>query len=228
MARDRERTKGRIIDAVGGLLVRSGFRAIGVNAVAEAAGVDKVLIYRYFGGLSGLLEAVAAEPDLWPTVDEVLTESGIDEDRPGDAGALADAVAPLLGAYMRLLARHPAALEAVAWGVAESNPLSDALARRRSQWGDEVAGRALSGRKAPADRDIQAILCVLLAAVDHLAALSRLGDAFNGVELSTDAGLRRIEDAVAILVHGALGILVPGALGAVTPGAFPGARPGPG
>ena len=119
MARDRERTKTRIIDAVGRLLTRSGFRAIGVNAVAEAAGVDKVLIYRYFGGLAGLLEAVAEEPDLWPTVDEVLTEAGIDEDRPGDASTLADAVAPLLGAYMRLLRRRPAALEAVAWGSIE-------------------------------------------------------------------------------------------------------------
>jgi AcrR family transcriptional regulator len=223
MARDKERTKARIIDAVGGLLTRSGFRAIGVNAVAEAAGVDKVLIYRYFGGLAGLLEAVAEEPDLWPTVDEVLAEAGIDEDRPGGAGALADVVAPLLGAYMRLLAGRPAVLEAVAWGVAESNPLSDALARRRSQWADEVAGRALRGRKAPADRDIQAVLCILLAAVDHLMALARLGYGFNGIELGTDAGRRRIEDAVAVLVHGALG-----ALGAVRPGAGPVGRPGPG
>ena len=217
MARDRERTKARIIDAVCGLLARSGFRAVGVNAVAEAAGVDKVLIYRYFGGLAGLLEAVADEPGLWPTVDEVLAEAGIDGDGPGDGGALADVVGPLLGAYMRLLGRLPAALEAVAWGSAESNPLSDALARRRSQWGDEVAGRVFRGRKAPADRDIQAVLCVLLAAVDHLMALSRLGDGFNGVELGTDAGKRRIEDAVAVLVHGAL-----------TPSVCPGVRPSPG
>ena len=77
MTRDRERTKARIIDAVSGLLTRSGFRAVGVNAVAEAAGVDKVLIYRYFGGLAGLLSAVADEPSLWPTVDEVLAEAGV-------------------------------------------------------------------------------------------------------------------------------------------------------
>ena len=218
MARDRERTKARIIDAVAGLLTRSGFRAVGINAVAEEAGVDKVLIYRYFGGLEGLLSVVAAEPDLWPTVDEVLAEAGIDE--AGHTGTLADAVAPLLGAYMRLLGRRPAALEAIAWGVAEQNPLSDALARRRSQWGGEVAGRVFRGRKAPAERDIQAVIAVLLAAVDHLMAVARLGEAFNGVELDTDAGRRRIGDAVAVLVHGALG--------GVTSGAGPGARPGPG
>ncbi len=220
MARDKERTKARIIDAVGGLLTRSGFRAVGVNAVAEAAGVDKVLIYRYFGGLAGLLETVADEPDLWPTVDAVLAEAGIDEGGRDHGGTLAEAVAPLLIAYMRLLGRRPAALEAVAWGVAEQNPLSDALARRRNEWGNDVAGRVFRGRKAPADRDIQAVLCVLLGAVDHLMALSRLGVSFNGIELGTDGGLGRIEDAVAVLVHGALG--------GVIPGADPGVRPGPG
>ena len=219
MARDRERTKARIIGAVCGLLIRPGFRAVGINAVAEAAGVDKVLIYRYFGGLAGLLEAVAEEPDLWPTVDEVLAEAGIDGDGPG-GGDLADVVTPLLCAYMRLLGRLPAGLEAVAWGVAEKNPLSDALARRRGQWGDEVTRRVFCGRKASADRDIQAILCVLFAGVDLLMALSRLGDGFNGVEPSADAGKRRIEGAVAVLVHGALD--------AVTPGVGPGARPSSG
>ena len=78
MVRDRERTKARIVDAVAGLLIRSGFRTVGVNAVAAAAGVDKVLIYRYFGGLAGLLEVVAAEPDLWPT-----TRPGRSSGRPG-------------------------------------------------------------------------------------------------------------------------------------------------
>jgi AcrR family transcriptional regulator len=220
MARDKERTKDRIIDAVGGLLTQSGFRAVGVNAVAEAAGVDKVLIYRYFGGLAGLLEAVAEVPDLWPTVDEVLAEAGIDAGRSGEGGALAEVVAPLLVAYMRLLGRRPAALEAVAWGVAERNPLSDALARRRSAWGNEVAGQVFRGRKAPAERDIQAVLCVLLAAADHLMALARQGVSFNGIQLRSNDGLRRIEDAVAVLVLGALG--------GVTSGADPGVRPGPG
>ena len=104
--------------------------------------------------------------------------------------------------------------------MAEQNPLSDALARRRNEWGNDVAGRVFRGRKAPAERDIQAVLCVLLAAVDHLMALARLGVSFNGVELGEDGGLHRIEDAVRVLVLGALG--------GVRSGAGPGVRPGPG
>ena len=38
--RDAQATRGRILAAVGSLLVREGFGALGVNAVARAAGVD--------------------------------------------------------------------------------------------------------------------------------------------------------------------------------------------
>ncbi len=47
--RSKETTRLRLISAVGTLLARQGFNALGINAVAEEAGVDKVLIYRYFG-----------------------------------------------------------------------------------------------------------------------------------------------------------------------------------
>jgi len=42
--RNREATRARLIESVGNLLAREGFRAVGINAVAREAGVDKVLI----------------------------------------------------------------------------------------------------------------------------------------------------------------------------------------
>ena len=53
--RDRSETTARILAAVGEVLARDGFGALGVNAVAKHAGVDKVLIYRFFGGMPELL-----------------------------------------------------------------------------------------------------------------------------------------------------------------------------
>ena len=37
--------------------MENGFDQLGINRVATRSGVNKILIYRYFGGLSGLLEA---------------------------------------------------------------------------------------------------------------------------------------------------------------------------
>jgi AcrR family transcriptional regulator len=72
MARDKEETKMRIVAAVGRQLARAGFRDLGVNSIAKEAGVDKVLIYRYFGGLPELLTAYANEGDYWPTSAELI------------------------------------------------------------------------------------------------------------------------------------------------------------
>jgi AcrR family transcriptional regulator len=55
-----------LLSAVCSLLARKGFKAIGVNSVAREAGVDKVLIYRYFSGLPGLISAYGKEGDFWP------------------------------------------------------------------------------------------------------------------------------------------------------------------
>jgi AcrR family transcriptional regulator len=65
--RDREQTKNLLVEAAVAILEESGFSALGINSVAEKAGVNKVLIYRYFGGLPGLLRAVAAGMDLTKT-----------------------------------------------------------------------------------------------------------------------------------------------------------------
>ncbi|RYF68569.1 MAG: TetR/AcrR family transcriptional regulator, partial [Cytophagaceae bacterium] len=50
-------TMERILRAMGDVMAEKGTKKAGINAVAEKAGVNKVLIYRYFGGWNGLLEA---------------------------------------------------------------------------------------------------------------------------------------------------------------------------
>ena len=58
-ASDKQLTRRKIIDAVGTILAKHGLEKLGINAVAREAGVDKVLIYRYFGGFEQLLKAFA-------------------------------------------------------------------------------------------------------------------------------------------------------------------------
>ena len=55
--RNKEQTKQSLLDAVDSLVEESGYEALGINAVAAKAGVSKMLIYRYFGSLEGLIAA---------------------------------------------------------------------------------------------------------------------------------------------------------------------------
>ncbi|WPJ95635.1 TetR/AcrR family transcriptional regulator [Coraliomargarita algicola] len=70
--RSRPKTEEKFQNAVLKLVADEGCSALGINAVAQLAGADKVLIYRYFGDFNGLLQLVAESRQWLPTVDELL------------------------------------------------------------------------------------------------------------------------------------------------------------
>lgn len=72
LTRSRPKTEEKFQDAVLQLVADEGCGALGINAVAQLAGADKVLIYRYFGDFNGLLKRVAESRPWLPTGVEVL------------------------------------------------------------------------------------------------------------------------------------------------------------
>ncbi len=51
----------RLIDAAAEIFAQQGYHGAGVDRIAERAGVNKRMIYHYFGDKAGLLRAVVAE-----------------------------------------------------------------------------------------------------------------------------------------------------------------------
>ncbi|MDJ0778430.1 MAG: helix-turn-helix domain-containing protein [Gammaproteobacteria bacterium] len=168
MTRSRLATEQRLIDAVGRLLLEQGYPAVGINAIAREAGCDKVLIYRYFGGLDELLLAFAATTELWWNIDEIITESAAD---CADV-ALADYLNTLLDRYVAALEARPLALEIMAWEMSAQNSLTDALARTRSERGMALVRRIREYYAQP-NIDIGGILGVFGAAINYLVIRTR-------------------------------------------------------
>lgn len=69
--RSRPQTEEKFQNAVLELVASEGCGALGINAVAQLAGADKVLIYRYFGDFKGLLQRVAESRQWLPYADEL-------------------------------------------------------------------------------------------------------------------------------------------------------------
>jgi AcrR family transcriptional regulator len=189
--RDREQTRQLLIEAVGRVLAQDGFAGLGVNAVARAAGVDKVLIYRYFDGLPNLLQAYGESGDFWPSLEEVL---GPDENAlrklPLDART-AIIVANLLDA----LRKRPQTIEILAWEAVQQNALTEALADIREQWSRNVIARMLPD-SLKTETDVLALASLLVAGVQYLLIRSRNTKLYGGLALQTEDGWRRIRNAV--------------------------------
>jgi AcrR family transcriptional regulator len=182
-ARDRNATQERILAAVGAVLAREGFGAIGVNAVARAAGVDKVLIYRYFGGMPELLRAWGASGHFWPSLDELLGEN------PSAVLQLpaAQRFALFFDHFIDALRARPLTVEILAAEIAQRNELTTILEAEREQWGAQ-AEALLGGEEFRQRPHLRGITLLLVAGVQYLLLRSRKIRIFGGIDLSGDAG----------------------------------------
>jgi AcrR family transcriptional regulator len=190
--RDRGATEERILTAVGQVLARDGFVALGVNAVAREAGVDKVLIYRYFGGLPELLRQWGASGRFWPTMAEL---------QGSDAAALqalplAERYALFFDRFIEALRARPLTLEILAAEIVERNELTAILETEREQWGAQV--EALLGG-ADLDRlpHLRGVTLLLVAGVMYLLLRARRIRIFGGIDLRSDAGWSALKASVA-------------------------------
>ena len=196
LVRDREQTRQTLILAVGRVLARDGFLGLGINALAREAGVDNVLIYRYFDGLPKLLKAYGESADFWPSVEEVLG--------PDQAALrvlpLPDRTAAIVVSLLEALRRRPQTIEILAWEVVQQNALTESLAEIREQWSREVIARMLPD-SVKDEEDLLTLASLLVGGFQYLLIRSRNTRVYGGIALNTEEGWRRIRNAALRAFH---------------------------
>jgi AcrR family transcriptional regulator len=190
--------RGRILDAIGRIVVRDGLAAVGINVLAREAGCDKVLIYRYFGDLEGVYKAFASRSDFWWTVAD-LTD-GISP----ETHSTADAIKLLLRRSAAAVRARPVTLAVLAAEPVERTPLVVALESLREKRALELARWFGERFVLPQRVDVAAITLLLGVGLNYLAVRARKIRVMSGVAIKTEKDWERIFDAVDALVDGAL------------------------
>ncbi len=197
--RDRGATERSILEAAKLVLAEEGFQSFGINAIARRAQCDKQLIYRYFAGLEGLVEASGIELASKLTHDLHQISAA---HRPDSYGALMKVL--LLG-LLDLLRGDKIMQQTIAWELAAPSPLLSRLIAARSQalstWMHHMRGDLTP----PPGADAPAINAALIAAAQHLVLSASASGAFAGMMIKTEADWRRVRDTLATLVDGAYG-----------------------
>jgi len=194
--RDREATRVRLIRAVGTLLARDGFKGVGVNAVAREAGVDKVLIYRYFGGLPELITAFGREGNFWPSIKELAG---------GDVEAysrlpVTEQLSQLSRNFMNAIRKRPITQEILAWEMVERNELTAELETIRENTMMNFFDMFFPSTDA--GPDIAAMGAIIGGGVSYLVSRARQISIYNGVNLNTETGWLRLEQAMDTMIRG--------------------------
>ncbi len=194
--RDSEATRARLIGAVGALLAREGFKGLGVNAVAREAGVDKVLIYRYFGGLPQLIAAFGREGNIWPSIKELVG----DDIEAYHKVPMTEQLSQLSRNFIQAIRKRPVTQEILAWEMIERNELTIVLESVRENTMMNFFDMFFpSTDKGP---DIAAISAIIGAGISYLVSRGRQISIYNGVDLQSEAGWQRLVKAIDAMIKG--------------------------
>lgn len=197
--RDRLQTEARIRAAAKAVLAEDGFKAFGINSVARRAGCDKQLIYRYFGGMSGLIETVGGDLGTW-----------VREHIPEDSGGIflltyGDLMERLALLFLDALRADPLVRQIAAWELAEESDevrrLSEARSKALAGWIDRMKGSL----QPPKGVDANVTNALILAAIQQLVLASVTSGRFAGVTLKSEKDWDKVRNAIRRVVHGVYG-----------------------
>lgn len=193
--RDKEATQHKILQALERVIARDGLHRVGINAVAREAGVDKVLVYRYFGGLPELIEAYATRLRLWPSFAETVGMNAL-----GAADLSAEELLyRCLSGLLRELRQQPFALDVLRCELVEPNSLTEQLAREREAWAKNVM-EYLQAAGAPVHAVAPAV-ALLTGGIIQLLLHPALAVSFDGEDSKTEEGWKKIEEVIRRIVN---------------------------
>jgi AcrR family transcriptional regulator len=190
-------TRARLLGAVRTIIEQQGLAAVGINAIARTAGLDKVLIYRQFGSLDGLFAVFADQADLWWQVDELV--DGID---PGAVDVRA-ALKTVLARHADALQRRALARAVLAAEMTVGGPLVAKLQAVRESRAAQLNDWLMARYALPPDRDWPALMLLLGAALNYLAICSATA-AMGTVSIASDAGRARLLAAAGAIIDAML------------------------
>lgn len=189
--RNRAATTQRIIDALEQVMAERGLDGVDINRVAQKAGVSKVLIYRYFGGVEGLLDHYVRMGRLFPHYTPALLDQ-IRPLQPRDLGSVWSSQALQL---FRQFRGSRAAREVLKASVMEHDSLTDVI----SQAQDAELTSLVNQLSFIEGADYQATSAVLLGALSYLTILAQHNRPMIGLDLRSETDWQRIEEAVKMI-----------------------------
>jgi len=197
----REATEAAIVDAFHRVVQRDGLRNVGVNAVIKEAGVGKGLLYDYFGGLPGLVQAWGNKYQIWPDIGEMI---GLSHDLTRTS--MAHQLRAIVLKHAQSLREDPLRVELLADEFMSPTAISPALSDVRKQLAQQHHA-LFAGQQSMHDDDYRSLALILMAAASYLAMRAERAPRFMGTNIGSPEGwddlMRRFERLIELVDVGA-------------------------
>ena len=191
--RDRKATEELIVNAFETVLLRDGVQGLGINAVAQEAGINKVLIYRYFNDLEGLARHWSSNSSFWPSEMELI---GNDPDAFAKL-TVPDRVKTVLCNYIDAIRARPSTIEMLAGELLSPNDITRALAEGMVRPGKGVSEfiQLETTEKDISDK-VWKLIYLVNAMTAYMTIRERGNSTYLGFDLTEDESWSFLRDTV--------------------------------
>ncbi|NIF04776.1 TetR/AcrR family transcriptional regulator [Chryseobacterium sp. Tr-659] len=195
--RNKERSKKKFLDAVGKILRTKGYAALRVSNIAATAGVDKKMIYRYFGDIDGLIDEYIRTQDYWSKVTFEETEKL----KPKiDDGGKQFAEGMLLTQFDYVYTNKEAQ-KLLLWRLSEPRKSLKRLTDIQEENGEYIYKLMMDSHFGKQAEDFRSIMAIMVSGLYYLNLFSALnGSIFCGIDVNTPEGREKIKKAVSFMV----------------------------
>ncbi|MBI9098224.1 MAG: TetR/AcrR family transcriptional regulator [Spirochaetaceae bacterium] len=194
---NKDETKKKLISAVGEILLEDGFSELGINSIAKKAGVNKVLIYRYFDGLEGLYQKFAESIDPFNKISSEL-ENIIKKNKP----AFPEMAMFAFSSIMAVVDNNEILAEVMRWEISSTNSIIRIFEEKREESGMNIMRMIVSHYELPPSMDLAAIASLFTAGLIYLSIRSNRIDMYNGIPIREDEGKERLLSVIKKSIEG--------------------------
>lgn len=175
-----KRSETQLIEAVSTIITEEGFSKMGINKIARTAGCDKVLIYRYFGGLDGLIAVWAKKHDFYIQAYDTF----INRIETVNETNLKQITKEILLAQLHFIRENKMNQELLLWELSGGLKFK-AIRDLREENGHKLQ-KILEQKVDTKDLNISMYITLLIASINYIVLSTLEYPLFNGIDFSSD------------------------------------------
>lgn len=187
--KNRELTEKKIIDAVERIIENQGFEKLGINAVASEAGVSKMLIYRYFGGLDELLAHYLMQKDYWANTDTTILEQA----------NVGESIKNMFRKQIKQMRNDIMLKRLCRWELTADNDNIRTLKDRRERNGRDLI-QMVARLTGCSNAEVASLATILSASISYLVLMEEQTSTYNGIDLQSEEGWKQIMDGIGLMI----------------------------
>lgn len=187
--KNRELTEKKIIDAVERIIENQGFEKLGINAVASEAGVSKMLIYRYFGGLDELLAHYLMQKDYWANTDTTILEQA----------NVGESIKNMFRKQIKQMRNDIMLKRLCRWELTADNDNIRTLQDRRERNGRDLI-QIVARLTGCSNAEVASLATILSASISYLVLIEEQTSTYNGIDLQSEEGWKQIMDGIGLMI----------------------------